>query len=73
MEIDKKIVDTSVVLTLDGKLNTNTSVDLECVIQGLPKEMKELVFDFKALSYLSSRASACLSPRRNASILLRGL
>jgi anti-sigma B factor antagonist len=54
MNISRNIVDTAVVLALDGKLNTNTSVDLENELQGLPKDMKTLVFDFKELSYLSS-------------------
>jgi len=52
MRIDKKLQDGTLTLALDGRLDTNTSPDLEAAVK--LDGVKELVFDFSGLEYIAS-------------------
>ena len=54
MEIEKKINGAEVVLTLKGKLDTNTAPELETLLNETLPATKKLEFDFTDLEYLSS-------------------
>ena len=54
MEIEKKINGAEVVLTLKGKLDTNTAPELEALLNETLPATKKLEFDFTDLEYLSS-------------------
>lgn len=41
-------------VTLEGRLDTNTSPSLEEVINNIESEVKELILDIKGLEYISS-------------------
>lgn len=53
MEITKTMQDDVCVIALDGRLDTNTSVELDKVLEEL--EPGDLTFDFAKLKYISSR------------------
>ena len=53
MKIDKKKNDNELIISLDGRLDTNTSLDLEKELSSLD-DVERLVFDFKKLEYISS-------------------
>ena len=53
MKIDKKIEGENLTITLDGRLDTNTSPELEKEIPNL-NDINNLIFDFKNLEYISS-------------------
>ncbi len=54
LNIEKKSDNGKVVLTLEGRLDTITSPDLEQELMTIIPETKELVLDFEKLDYLSS-------------------
>ena len=43
-----------VILEITGRLDATTAPNLEAVINGLPKDTKELVFNVAGLEYISS-------------------
>ncbi len=53
MKIDLKKEDKKLTITLEGKLDTNTSPELDSKINELD-EMEEVVIDMKKLDYISS-------------------
>ncbi len=54
MTIDKKTQGTTLTVTLSGRLDTNTSPQLEAELRDSLDGITELVFDFGELGYLSS-------------------
>lgn len=54
MEIIKNIEDDKATFTIKGNLDTVTSPDLQSEIDALDSAVKELVFDFASLDYISS-------------------
>lgn len=52
MTIDKKLENTKLTLTLSGRLDTNTSPDLEAALK--LDGVEELVFDFAGVEYIAS-------------------
>ena len=53
MKINKKQNDDELIISLEGRLDTNTSADLEKEWESL-EDIKKLVFDFRKLEYISS-------------------
>ena len=53
MKINKKQNDDELIISLEGRLDTNTSPDLEKELESL-EDIKKLVFDFRKLEYISS-------------------
>ncbi len=54
MKITKKKDGSTLVMALEDSLDTNTSPELEAELKVSLDEVKELVFDFKDLKYISS-------------------
>lgn len=54
MEINKKVEDNKLLISLIGRLDSNTSVDLEKDLQADLDNIQEITFDFKNLEYISS-------------------
>ncbi|MCR5505809.1 MAG: STAS domain-containing protein [Bacilli bacterium] len=54
MEINKKLSDKTLTVTLKGRLDTNTSGDLEVALRSDLTKINKLVLDFKELTYVSS-------------------
>lgn len=54
MTINKKAEGTELTLAVEGRLDTVTAPELEAVLQSSLEGIKELVFDFAALEYVSS-------------------
>ena len=54
MEIIKSLNNKQLTIALKGELNTTTAPELEKVVSDSLKDVKELIFDFSELSYLSS-------------------
>ena len=54
MEIIKKLDGDKFELKVEGRLDTTTAPELEDVILAGTEGVKELVFDFEALDYISS-------------------
>lgn len=52
MEIEKKLDNGCLTLKVEGRLDTNTSPELEAEMK--LEGVKEVVFDFSALEYISS-------------------
>ena len=53
MKIYKKQNDNELLIKLDGRLDTNTSPELEKELSSLD-DVKKLIFDFSKLEYISS-------------------
>ncbi len=53
MKIDKKAEDNTLTISLDGRLDTNSSPILEQEIPDL-SNIENLIFDFEKLEYISS-------------------
>ena len=53
-EITKNIENQKAVLALKGKLDTTTAPELDKTINEIISDIKELVFDFADLEYISS-------------------
>lgn len=54
MEIKKELIENSLKVTLNGRLDATTSPDLEENLQDIKENIKELILDFKDLQYISS-------------------
>ena len=54
LKIDKTVEGNRIVFALEGKLDTLTSPDLDEQVQASLNDVKELVFDFGNLKYISS-------------------
>ncbi len=54
MTIQKTKNGTSLLLAVDGRLETTTAPDLEAVIRNELADVTDLIFDFAALEYISS-------------------
>lgn len=54
MKTDKKINGKEITYTIEGRLDTNTSPDLDNEISSSLDGMSSLVFDFAKLEYVSS-------------------
>lgn len=53
MEINKSRKDSELIISLEGRLDTNTASDLENEVHDLTG-IKKLIFDFEKLDYISS-------------------
>lgn len=54
MTINKTINGANMIIALDGRLDTTTAPELESVLKDSLPGIKELVFDFEKLEYISS-------------------
>lgn len=54
MTIEKKLTGVELILTLEGRLDTNTAPQLEAVLKASLPGVAHLVLDFAQLDYLSS-------------------
>ena len=54
MNIEKKIENGNVTLTVSGRLDTTTAPELEKTVDSILGGTKELVFDMTGLEYISS-------------------
>lgn len=54
MNIEKKKIGDSLVISLEGKLNNSTAPQLEAELQGSLDGIKDLTFDLSDLVYISS-------------------
>lgn len=54
MNIDKKLDGNTLTVALEGRLDTTTAPELETSLQGDIDAVKELLFDFSQLEYISS-------------------
>ena len=54
LDIEKITEDKKIIYSLEGRLDTTTSPDLEKEVEALPEDIQELVFDFEKLDYISS-------------------
>jgi len=54
LKITRSQEGSSLVLKLEGRLDTNTAAQLETELKGIDQEYSSLIFDFGALEYLSS-------------------
>ena len=58
MTIEKKLDGTSLTITLEGRLDTNTAPLLEGELKQSLNGITELTFDFGGLAYISCRAKS---------------
>lgn len=74
MEIIKKSNEEGIVLELSGKLDTNTSPELEAAISNLliSEEVKNLELDMKGITYLSSAGLRVLLSTQKKINMLQG-
>ena len=54
MKIEKQLNGTELYLKAEGRLDTNTSVELDAALSPVLDTINELVFDLSALEYISS-------------------
>lgn len=54
MEITKKCYGSTLVIMPKGRLDTNTSPELQKEVEDMPESVDELIFDFCDLNYISS-------------------
>lgn len=54
MTIDKMIEETTLTISLEGRLDTTTAPQLEGELKHSIKNITELIFDFAGLEYISS-------------------
>ncbi|MCR5384746.1 MAG: STAS domain-containing protein [Saccharofermentans sp.] len=68
LNINKTITDGKAVFALEGRLDTNTSVELEAALSPVLDGINELVFDLGSLEYISSAGlRVLLSAHKNLS------
>ena len=74
MEIVKKNGEDGVILELSGKLDTNTSPDLEAMVTDLlaSEEVKNFEIDMKEVTYLSSAGLRVLLSTQKKVNMLQG-
>lgn len=53
MKIDKKVEGNTLIISLEGRLDSNTSADLENELSSM-EDVQNLIFDFEKLEYISS-------------------
>ncbi|MBO7483330.1 MAG: STAS domain-containing protein [Kiritimatiellae bacterium] len=70
MQIEKKIEDGKMTLSLSGRLDTNTSPDLEAEMK--LDGINEVVFDLANLEYISSAGLRVLMTAQKAMMLCGG-
>lgn len=70
MEISKKLEDGRLTLKVAGRLDTNTSPDLEAELK--LDGVNEIVFDFAALEYISSAGLRVLMTAQKAMMAAGG-
>ena len=78
MTIEKKLDGTSLTITLEGRLDTNTAPLLEAELKQSLNGITELTFDFGELAYISSAGlrvllSAQKVMNRQGSMLLKNV
>ena len=54
LNIEKSSEEKTVVLALQGRLDTTTAPELEAVVKEVLPDLTELILDFEALEYISS-------------------
>jgi len=54
MKVDKKVNGQEITYTIEGRLDTNTSPELDSEVSTSLNGMSSLVFDFSKLEYVSS-------------------
>ena len=54
LNIKKTIEGSKATFALEGRLDTNTAVELEAALQPVTDTVDELVFDFEGVEYISS-------------------
>lgn len=54
LKIEKKLTDTAALVTLEGRLDTNTAPELESALETLLPNVTALTFDLAKLEYISS-------------------
>ena len=54
MTINQNKNNETLVLALEGRLDTTTAPELEAVVEKIPENVKELVVDMEKLEYISS-------------------
>lgn len=68
LNINKTINDGKAVFALEGRLDTNTSVELDAALSPVLDGINELVFDLGSLEYISSAGlRVLLSAHKNLS------
>lgn len=68
LNINKTITDGKAVFALEGRLDTNTSVELDAALSSVLDGINELVFDLGSLEYISSAGlRVLLSAHKNLS------
>ena len=70
MNIDKKLEDGRLTLVVSGRLDTNTSPELESEIKS--DGVNEIVFDFASLEYISSAGLRVLMTAHKAMMTCGG-
>lgn len=78
MTIEKKLVDTQLTLTLDGRLDTTTAPALEAELKRSVGGVETLIFDFAGIEYISSAGLRVLLAaqkvmNRQGSMILRNV
>lgn len=54
MKITERVDGDQLVMELDGRLDTMSAPDLESELESCLKDVKELIFDFSKIEYVSS-------------------
>ena len=54
MTINKNLTDSKLTISIEGRLDTTTSPQLEAELRNSINDISELVFDFEKLDYISS-------------------
>lgn len=78
MTIEKKLADTQLTLTLDGRLDTTTAPALEAALKRSVGGVETLIFDFAGIEYISSAGLRVLLAaqkvmNRQGSMILRNV
>ena len=70
MTIDKKLEDGKLTMVIVGRIDTNTSPDLEAALE--LEGVKEIVFDFAGVEYISSAGLRVLMTAQKAMMACGG-
>ena len=71
MSIERKLEDGRLTLKVGGRLDTNTSPELEEALKA--DGVKEMVFDFAGLEYISSAGLRVLMAAHNPNSVVKGV